>query len=95
MTSFEESWAPTWQVQKSIQGARSCLIENTGRSFKTGRLIIDAVFYDRNRREVFRRQGMSLTSKAGKDYVVCRRDPDQPAATRYQDNTTADDVFDD
>ena len=87
MTSFQEQWAPTWQVQKSIKAARSCLIENTGRSFSTGRPIVDAVFYDGDRQELCRRQGMNLTSKAGKDYVVCRRDPDQPAAT-------ADDVFD-
>ena len=92
MTSFQESWAPTWQVQKSIKGARSCLIENTGRSFKTGRPIVDAVFDDGNRQEICRRQGMSLTSKKGQSYVVCRIDPVQPAATQAH---SVEDVFDD
>ena len=92
MTSFQDQWAPTWELQKSIKGALSCLVENTGRSFSTGRPIVDAVFYGGDRREVCRRQGMSLTSKKGQSYVVCRRDPDPPAATA---DDLVNDVFDD
>jgi hypothetical protein len=90
MTDFNQTWAPTWEVEKTIPGARSCLTENTGRAYRSGRPIIEAVFYDGNRREVCRRQGMTLTSKKGVEYTVCRRDPDQPAT---QARATAEDVF--
>jgi hypothetical protein len=82
MTDFDQTWAPTWEVQKTIRGALSCLVENTGRAFKTGRPIVEAVFYDGSRRELCRRQGMTLTSKKGVDYTMCRRDPADPPATQ-------------
>ena len=79
----------TWEVQKTIKGALSCIIENTGRTFKSGRAVIEAVFYDGSRREICRREGMTLTSKKGQDYTVCRKEADKPAAAR----ATAEDVF--
>jgi len=91
MSDFNDTWAPTWEVQKSIPGAKACIVENTGKAFKTGRPIIEAVFYDASRRELCRRQGMTLTSKAGKDYVVCRKEATPPA----QAPPTVEDVFDD
>ena len=93
MTSFQDSWTPTWEVQKSIKGARACLIENTGRTFRSGRPIIEAVFYDASRREICRRQGMTLTSKKGADYTVCRREPDMINHAATQAPATVDDVF--
>ena len=77
MTSFQDQWAPTWEVQKTIPRARACVIENTDRTFKTGRPIVDAVFFDANRRELCRRTGMRLTSKKGHEYVMCRREPER------------------
>ena len=94
MTSYNETWAPTWEVEKTIQGARWCLVENTDRSFKTGRAIVDAVFYDGNRREIERRSGMRLTSKAGKEYVVCKRERDCDKSRHRGTGYTASDVFD-
>ena len=91
MSDFNDTWAPTWEVQKSIPGAKACIVENTGRAYKSGRPIIEAVFYDGSRRELCRRQGMTLTSKKGTDYTVCRRDPDPPPTQA----ATADDVFED
>ena len=91
MSDFNDTWAPTWEVQKSIPGAKACIVENTGKAFKTGRPIIEAVFYDASRRELCRRQGMTLTSKAGKDYVVCRKEATPPAQAPH----TVEDVFDD
>ena len=76
MTDFNDTWAPTWEVQKTLPTARSCIIENTDRKFKTGRPVVDAVFFDSNRREICRRSGMRLTSKKGNEYVVCRREPE-------------------
>ena len=78
-TDFNQTWAPTWEVQKTIPGARACVIENTDRTFKSGRPIIEAVFFDGNRREVCRRTGMRLTSKKGQGYEVCRREPETGA----------------
>ena len=104
MTSFQDQWAPTWEVQNTIPGALACIIENTGRTFKTGRPIVDAVFFDANRMEISRRSGMRLSSKRGNEYVVCRREPERPrdrrgpptAADVFDAATfTADDVFDD
>jgi hypothetical protein len=91
MTDFNQTWGVTWEVEKTIPGARACLTENTGRSYRSGRPIIEAVFYDGSRREICRRQGMTLTSKKGQDYTVCRKEADKPAAAR----ATADDVFED
>ena len=69
-------------VQSTLPTARACIIENTGRTFKTGRPVVEAVFFDGNRREVCRRSGMRLTSKRGNEYVMClrhisRREPEQ------------------
>jgi len=91
MTTFQEQWAPTWEVQKSIPGAQACIIENTGRAFKTGRPIVEAVYYDGSRRELCRRQGMTLRSKKGADYTVCRKEATPPT----QAPPTVEDVFDD
>ena len=75
MTSFDEMWAPTWEVEKTIKGARACIVENSDRTYKSGRAVVEAVFFDGNRREICRREGMRLTSKKGVEYVVCRREP--------------------
>ena len=40
------------------------------------RAVIDVVFYDAARSEICRRSGMRLVSKAGREYEVCRRDPE-------------------
>ena len=91
MTDFKQTWAPVWEVQKTIPGAGACIIENSNRTFKTGRPIVDAVFYDGRGREICRREGMRLKSKKGAEYVVCRREADQPATAAA---ATVDDVFD-
>ena len=91
MTDFSDTWSPTWEVQKSIPGAKACIVENTGKAYKSGRPIIEAVFYDDSRRELCRRQGMTLTSKKGADYTVCRKDPDPPTQAPH----TVEDVFED
>ena len=85
-STFDEMWAPTWEVQKTIPGARACVVENTNRTFKSGRPVVEAAFYDGDRREVARRSGMRLTSKRGAEYVVCRREPEvsRSAATASQ-----------
>ena len=76
MTDFNDTWAPTWEVQKTLPTARACIIETTDRTFKTGRPVVDAVFFDGNRKEICRRSGMRLTSKKGHEYVVCHREPE-------------------
>ena len=92
MTSFQDQWGVTWEVQKTIPGAKAVIVENTGRAFRSsGRPIVDAVFYDGRGREICRREGMRLRSKKGSEYVVCRREPDPPAPAA----ATADDVFED
>jgi len=91
MTEFNDTWSPTWLVMATIPGAKACIVENTGGAYKSGRPIIEAVFYDGSRREICRRQGMTLTSKKGADYTVCRRDPDPPA----QAPPALEDVFED
>mgnify|MGYP006879161575 CR=1 FL=1 len=91
MTDFNDTWAPTWEVQKTIPRARACIIENTDRTFKTDRPVVDAVFFDSNRKEICRRSGMRLTSKRGHEYVVCRREPEvtTSAAADAQNNSEA------
>ena len=76
MSDFRDTWGPTWVVQETITGAQACIIENTGECFKSGRPKVDAVFFDGDRIEICRRTGMRLTSKAGREYVVCRREPE-------------------
>ena len=90
MTDFNHTWGPTWEVQKSIPGAGACIVENTTRTYRTGRPIVDAVFYDDRGREICRREGMRLKSKKGADYVVCRKEATPPA----QAPPTVEDVFD-
>ena len=91
MTEFNDTWSPTWVVMPTIPGAKACIVEHTGRAYKSGRPIIEAVFYDASRREICRRQGMRLKSKKGADYVVCRKEATPPA----QAPPTVEDVFDD
>ena len=86
MSSFNETWGPTWEVEKTIPGARACVVQNADRSFRSGRPIVDAAFFDQNRKEICRRTGMKLTSKRGNQYVVCRREPEK--------GTGVDDVAD-
>ena len=50
--------------------------EQTGKTFKSGRPIVDCVFFDANKRELQRRSGMRLVSKKGNKYCVCRREPE-------------------
>ena len=86
MTDFNEMWAPTWEVRKTIPGAQACIVENTGRTYRSGRPVVEVAFYDGDRREICRRSGMRLTSKKGHEYVVCRREPEltRSAATASQ-----------
>jgi hypothetical protein len=76
-STFNDMWAPTWEVQKTIPGARACILENTDRTYKSGRQVVDVLFFDGSRREICRRSGMRLTSKKGAEYVVCRRNAEQ------------------
>ena len=73
-TTFSEMWAPTWELVKSIPGAKCCVVENTNRTFKSGRRVVEAIFFDENRQVVARRDAMRLVSKKGNEYVVCRRE---------------------
>ena len=75
-TDFNDTWAPTWEVQKTIPGARALIIENTDRTFKSGRPVVDVLFFGADTKEICRRSGMRLTSKKGNEYVVCRREPE-------------------
>ena len=75
-TDFNEMWGLTWEVQKTIPGAQACIVENTNRTFKSGRPVVEAAYYDADRREICRRSGMRLKSKKGNEYVVCRREPE-------------------
>ena len=78
-SDFADTWAPTWVVQETIPGAKKHVIENTTRTFRSGRSVVEAVFFDDNRREVGRRDGMLLKSKKGNEYCVClREDPTPP-----------------
>ena len=77
-TDFNDTWAPTWVVQETIPGAKKFVVENTTRTFRTGRPVIEVLFFDENRREVARREGMLLTSKKGNAYAVCRREDPTP-----------------
>ena len=94
MTDFNEMWAPTWEVRKTISGAQACIVENTGRTYRSGRPVVDVLFFGADRREICRRSGMRLTSKKGAEYVVCRREPE---VTRNATAAALDasDVFDD
>ena len=76
MSDFAETWNVTWEVQKTFPRAKSCVLEETGKTFKSGRPIVDCVFFDSARREICRRSGMRLVSKAGNKYCVCKRDPE-------------------
>ena len=102
MTSFQDQWAPTWEVKKTIPGARTYVEENTDRTYRSGRPVVDVVYFDQNRREVCRRSGMRLTSKKGNEYVVCRREPEREPergtgvdATDTSPATTVGELFDD
>ena len=98
MTSFQDQWAPTWVVMPTIPGAKACVIENTGRAFRSGRPSVDAVFFDGNRKEICRRTGMRLTSKKGHEYVVCKKDPERGTGLDLGLNTqivSVGELFDD
>ena len=73
-SSFNDMWAPTWVVQETIPGALKHTVENTTRTFRSGRPVKEVVFFNQNREEVDRREGMLLTSKKGNEYCVCRRE---------------------
>lgn len=81
MTAFQDTWGFPSEVLKTIPHAKAWTVENTDRTFRTGRAVVDVIFYNGDRREISRRQGMRLVSKAGKDYEVCRREPDAPRKT--------------
>ena len=90
-SSFSDMWGPVWIVQDTIPGALKHIVENTERTFRTGRPIKEVVFFDEHRREVARREGMLLTSKKGHEYCICRReDPTPPAVT-----PSVGEIFDD
>ena len=88
MSDFAETWNVTWEVQKTIPRAKSCVLEETGKTYKSGRPIVDCVFFDANKRELQRRSGMRLVSKAGNKYCVCKRHPEL-AAQSAGGNATA------
>ena len=96
---FQTQWGVPWEVKKTVPGASSYLIENTARKFSSGRAVIDVVFYDAARSEICRRSGMRLVSKAGREYEVCRRDPETAAAQaprQHKDSTagfSTEDVY--
>ena len=81
MSSFQDTWGFPSEVLKTIPHGKAWSVENTTRTFRTGRPIVEVIFYNGDRREIARRQGMRLTSKNGKDYEVCRREPDVPRQT--------------
>ena len=83
-----------WEVRLTIQGAARYEVESTDQSFSSGRPKIDVVFYNAIGREICRRTGMTLSSKAGRDYEVCRREPERTAAPPPQrESFSAADVF--
>jgi hypothetical protein len=94
-TDFNDTWAPTWVVQETIPGALKHIVENTGRTFKSGREVKEAVFFDKHRREVARREGMLLTSKRGYEYCVCRRKEDPTPNETASHAPSVGEIFDD
>ena len=100
MTDFNDMWGFPSDVQKTIPSAKCYVEENTGRTYRSGRPVVDVVFIDANRREICRRSGMRLKSKKGNDYVVCRREPEPSAphravaAVAEQQHYSSSDVFD-
>ena len=94
-TDFNDTWAPTWVVQGTIPNARKHIVENTTRTFKTGRPIKEVVFFDGACIEVARRDGMLLTSKKGHEYCVCRREPPTPNTSGITVAPTVGEIFDD
>ena len=78
-TDFNETYAPTWELEKQL---RACaVVHNTERYYRSGRPVVEVAFYDAERREIARRDGMRLTSKKGNEYVVCRRADVQQTST--------------
>ena len=51
MSDFSDTWNVTWEVLKTIPRAKSCVLEETGKTFKSGRPIVDCVFFDSARPE--------------------------------------------
>lgn len=92
---FADTWAPTWVVQETIPGARKHVIENTARTFRSGRSVVEAVFFDQNRKEVGRRDGMVLKSKKGNEYCVCRRAPNTSGIAVTETSSRVGEIFDD
>jgi hypothetical protein len=92
---FGKTWGVPWEVRLTIQGAARYEVEGTDQTFSSGRPKIDVVFYTAIGREICRRTGMSLTSKAGREYQVCRREPERTAAPPRQPSLSAADVFGD
>ena len=78
-TDFNETYAPTWELEKQLN-ARA-IVHNTDRKYRSGRPVVEVAFYDADRREIARRDGMRLTSKKGNEYVVCRRADVQQTST--------------
>jgi hypothetical protein len=97
MSDFQDQWAPTWEVQKTVPGAQTCVIETTSKTFKTGRPVVQAVFYDARRREICRRSGMRLQSRKGTSYEVCRREAEEVAVESPAASATIgpEDIFED
>ena len=100
MTDFNDMWGFPSDVQKTIPSAKCYVEENTGRTYRSGRPVVDVVFFDANRREICRRSGMRLTSKKGNDYVVCRREHEREpergcTGATHSPATTVGDLFDD
>ena len=90
---FGKTWGVPWEVRLTIQGAARYEVEGTEQTFSSGRPKVDVVFYNGRGREICRRTGMSLTSKAGREYQVCRREPERTAAPPRQPSFSAADVF--
>ena len=72
--TFQKTWNVSWEVERTIPGAKSHVVLNSNRFFKSGRRIVEVVFFNQDRQEVARRDGMRLVSRKGNEYVVCRRE---------------------
>ena len=77
--TFREDWGFPSEVRATITDAGLFDIRPTGRTFKSGRQVFEAIFINRDRTKVVaRREAMQLTSKrTGQDYFVCRRNGNQ------------------
>lgn len=89
--TFDQTWGCAWIVQATVEGATSYVVEDTPHHFKSGRPKKDVVYYDADKVEICRREGMNLTSQKGNEYTVCKKNPDTTYRGRRCDATATDD----